>query len=66
MPEPTVAEEIKRYLRTGDADIDARAWPGEIFDRGKRQHADLRDALVREPVKDRPFDRELAGLDHLY
>lgn len=48
MPEPTIAGEIKRYLRTGDADIDARAWPGDIFDRGKRQHADLRDALVRE------------------
>lgn len=48
MPEPTIAGEIKRYLRTGDADIDARAWPGDIFDRGKCQHADLRDALVRE------------------
>jgi len=48
VPEPTIAGEIKRYLRTGDADIDARAWPGDIFDRGNRQHADLRDALVRE------------------
>jgi integrase len=48
VPEPTIAGDIKRYLRTGDADIDARAWPGDIFDRGKRQHADLRDALVRE------------------
>ena len=48
MPHPTIAAEIERYLRTGDADIDARAWPGDIFDRGKRQHADLRDALVRE------------------
>lgn len=44
----TIAGEITRYLRTGDADIDARAWPGDIFDRGKRQHADLRGALVRE------------------
>ena len=48
MPSPSIASEIARYLRTGDADIDARAWPGDIFERGKRQHADLRDALVRE------------------
>jgi hypothetical protein len=48
VPEPTIAGEIKRYLRTGDADTDARAWPGDIFDRGKRQQADLRDALARE------------------
>lgn len=28
--------------------MDARAWPGDIFVRGKLQHADLRGALVRE------------------
>lgn len=48
MPQPTIAAEIKRYLRTGDADMDAQAWPGGIFERGKLQHADLRGALVRE------------------
>jgi hypothetical protein len=48
VPQPTITGEIKRYLRTGDADIDARAWPGDIFERGKRQHADLRGALIRE------------------
>ncbi|CAN5865842.1 hypothetical protein BH11GEM2_BH11GEM2_36220 [soil metagenome] len=48
MPSPKIASEIARYLRTGDADIDARAWPGDIFERGKRQHADLHEALVRE------------------
>lgn len=45
---PTIAGEIKRYLRTGDADIDARAWPGDLFERGKLQDADLRGALIRE------------------
>lgn len=48
MPQPTISAEIKRYLRTGDADMDARAWPGDIFERGKLQHADLRGALVGE------------------
>jgi hypothetical protein len=48
VPQPTIAGEIKRYLRTGDADIDARAWPGDFFERGKRQDADLRGALIRE------------------
>ncbi|MGN6108818.1 MAG: hypothetical protein ACTHU0_27175 [Kofleriaceae bacterium] len=45
---PTIAEEIRRYLLTGDADMDARAWPGDFMERGRRQDADLRDALVRE------------------
>ena len=48
MPSPSIVSEVARYLRTGDADIDASAWSGDIFDRGKRQHAELRDALVRE------------------
>src|SRR5262245_90351 len=45
---PSIAGEIKRYLRTGDADMDARAWPGDFMERGRRQDADLRAALVRE------------------
>ncbi|QRK08630.1 hypothetical protein JQX13_00070 [Archangium violaceum] len=48
MSPPTVAEEIERYLRTGDADMLGDAWPGDIMERGRRQHADLRGALVEE------------------
>lgn len=44
----TVADEIARYLRTGDADADGWAWPGDFMERGRRQHADLRGALVEE------------------
>ena len=45
-PTPNIADEIKRYLRTGDSDMDARAWPGDFMDRGRLQDADLRGALV--------------------
>ena len=45
---PSIADEIRRYLRTGDADMDARAWPGDFMERGRRQDTDLRNALVRE------------------
>ncbi len=45
---PTIADEIERYLRTGDADMDARAWPGDFMERGRLQDADLRGALVEE------------------
>jgi hypothetical protein len=45
---PSIADEIERYLRTGDADMDARAWPGDFMERGRRQDADLRGALVQE------------------
>ena len=44
----TVLGEIERYLRTGDADMMGNAWPGDIMERGRRQHADLRGALVEE------------------
>jgi hypothetical protein len=44
----TIADEIERYLRTGDADMDGWAWPGDFMERGRRQHADLRGALVEE------------------
>jgi len=37
---------IERYLRTGDAGMDARAWPGDFMER--RQDADLRAALIAE------------------
>ena len=45
---PNITDEIKRYLRTGDADMDARAWPGDFMERGRQQDADLRAALVKE------------------
>lgn len=45
-PTPNIADEIKRYLRTGDSDMDARAWPGDFMERGRLQDADLRGALV--------------------
>jgi hypothetical protein len=44
----TIAEEIERYLRTGDADMLGDPWPGDIIERGRRQHADLRGALIEE------------------
>ena len=48
MSTPTIADEVERYVRTGDADMGARAWPGDILERGRRQHGDLRGALVEE------------------
>jgi hypothetical protein len=45
-PAPTIADEIKRYIRTGDSDMDARVWPGDFMERGRLQDADLRGALV--------------------
>lgn len=46
--QPTIADEIARYLRTGAADMDGWAWPGDFMERCRRQHADLRSALVDE------------------
>lgn len=48
MSRPTIADEIERYLRTGDVDDLAYAWPGDLMERGRLQHADLRSALVDE------------------
>lgn len=59
MSPPTIAAEIERYLRTGDTDDLADAWPGDLMERGRLQHADLRGALVGEV-------RRLAkGLSHV-
>lgn len=59
MSPTTIAAEIERYLRTGDTDDLADAWPGGLMERGHLQHADLRGALVREV-------RRLAkGLSHV-
>src|SRR5882724_3568799 len=51
MSTPTIADEIERYVRTGDADMDAWAWPGDIMERGRHQRADLRGALVEEVLR---------------
>lgn len=44
----TVADEIERYLRTGDADIKHTAWAGGFMERVHRAHDELRHALVQE------------------
>ncbi len=43
-----VADEIERYLRTGDVDPHHPAWAGGFMERAHRAHDDLRGALVRE------------------
>ncbi len=45
----TIADEVERYLRTGDTDPHHAAWPGNGFmERANRARDDLRGALVRE------------------
>lgn len=41
-----VASEVQRYLRTGEADQDAAAWPGSFLERAQQAQSDLRRALV--------------------
>ena len=70
MPQPTIAGEIERYLRTGDADIDARAWPGDFFERaeapGRRpsRRARPRGASARERALARAGARERRRRPH--
>ncbi|MBO0797185.1 MAG: hypothetical protein J2P31_00020 [Blastocatellia bacterium] len=54
----TVAQEVERYLRTGDSDPYRSAWSGGFVEREKCAHEDLRKALVRE------VRRLAAGLRH--
>jgi len=54
----TIAQEIERYLRTGETDPYRSAWSGGFLEREKRAHDDLRRALVRE------VRRLTAGLRH--
>jgi hypothetical protein len=42
-----IAEEIERYLLTGESDPLYSAWPGNIFERANRVRDDLRGALVQ-------------------
>lgn len=45
----TIADEVERYLRTGETDPHHAAWPGNGFmERANLAHDDLRGALVRE------------------
>lgn len=49
--QPTIADEVERYLRTGDTDARLAAWPGDFMERARRSHEDLRGALVREVAR---------------
>jgi hypothetical protein len=46
--QPTILDEIERYLRTGETDPYHAAWPGGFLEGAQRAHHDLREALVRE------------------
>lgn len=46
--QPSIADEIERYLRTGDSDPHHAAWSGGYIERAKRAHNDLRTALASE------------------
>ena len=45
--QPTINDEIDRYLRTGESDPYHAAWPGSFMERANRAHDDLRGALVQ-------------------
>jgi hypothetical protein len=45
--QPIIAEEVERYLLTGESDPLYSAWSGSFFERANRAHDDLRGALVR-------------------
>lgn len=44
----SIEAEIASYVKTGNCDHDHRAWPGDLFERARRAHDELRGALVRE------------------
>jgi hypothetical protein len=57
--ERSIAEEVERYVRTGETDPHHAAWPGSGFmERANRAHDELRGALVRE------VRRRAEGLAH--
>lgn len=53
MPEaqPTIDDEIERYLRTGESDPLYAAWSGGFMERANSAHGDLRGSLVREVTR---------------
>jgi phage protein Gp37/Gp68 len=42
-----IAQAIERYLRSGGHEHDHPEWPGNLWDRAKKGHDDLLDALVK-------------------
>ena len=44
----SIAEAIARYLRDGTHEHDHHEWPGNLWDRAKKSHDDLLEALVNE------------------
>jgi hypothetical protein len=59
--QPTIDDEIDRYLRTGETDPLYTAWSGNFMERANQAHEDLRSALVHE-VKRRADGRTHAPL----
>ncbi|WP_437984779.1 hypothetical protein [Sorangium sp. So ce117] len=55
---PSIADEVERYIRTGETDPHHAAWPGEFMERAHRAHEELRGVLVRE------VRRRAEGLAH--
>jgi hypothetical protein len=45
--QPTINDEIERYIRTGASDPYHAAWPGSFMERANRAHNDLRGGLVQ-------------------
>jgi len=45
--QPIIAEEVERYLLTGESDPLYSAWSGSFLERANRARDDLRGALVR-------------------
>jgi hypothetical protein len=43
-----IADEVGRYLRTGETDVLCHAWPGDVVERCRLASGHLRSALVRE------------------
>jgi hypothetical protein len=48
---PTIAQEIDRYVRTGDSDPHVSVWQGGFLERAKAARTDLRGALVQEVTR---------------
>ena len=46
-----IADEVSRYLCTGDVDLHCAAWPGGFMERVACARDDLRQALVREVTR---------------
>ncbi|QRK06749.1 hypothetical protein JQX13_42885 [Archangium violaceum] len=53
----SIPSEVEHFLRTGDYDVHCTAWPGDVLERERRAHGELRQALVME------VQRRTAGLD---